>query len=267
MVFHMAMTSRGSWLLPRAGVVGALAALLLAAACGGDKQTDKTKTVPEAADSERAETARPESEASERNKRVPVPESPTKTSKEALRQEGYYRLSWSGDSICEAVVEAMTLNHATADMQARTLLGTSDNVEWVQKSEGVQAATLDYFDDATSRQMERRNGMLSGNRIITLWVGDADGDFARLDYGHAGANTSGFPDYQNLHTKLTYSVADIIAINGRHLTLVAPLTDFAPSGAVFAIAWKTKDGAAQPYAPQDYYPTVSCVMTPSKAEE
>lgn len=269
----MAMRYRdfGSFWSP--GCLGALGVLLCAAACGGERSTkgDESAEKP-AATSTQAATKSASEEAPDRTLRAPVPEDAGESAGKA-RVAGYYQLDWSGDDVCPAVLGALNESAPApgpaadyADAQARALLKTRRNLEWTAAGEGNEAAIADYFNDGVNRRMQRRTGMLSGARIITLWIDDGGNGFARLDYGHAGANTAALPENGDLHTKLTYSVADIVNIGGRYVTLVAPLKDVDASGAVFAISWRAKDGAAAPYAPQDYYAYVSCVMTPAKSD-
>lgn len=261
-------TSGPGW---RAGRCAAALALLCAAACGNETG-NAGEDIPQP-DTSNNETALPsDAETSSPPPRAPVAEEAQNAADRDSRAAGFYRLAWSGDKQCEGLLSVLNDAHVQsgkaadyADAQARDYLATSGNVDWIDEGAGVQSATLDYFNDGTSRRMERRQGMLSGNRITALWTDNGSGDFQHLDFGHAGANTNGIPQYDNLHTKLTYSVSDIVVVRGRYFTLVAPLADFEKSGVVFAMSWRLKDGAAAPYEAQHYYPVVSCVAEPAKS--
>jgi hypothetical protein len=251
----------------------ALAALLLASACGADETEKGDETAPPPAATEE-NSAAPEEAAPSREIRTPAVEEESSAGVHEQRKAGYFRLAWSGDGLCRNVADVLNERHAVsvktsgyAEAQARSLLGTGHNVEWTSTGEGVEGATLDYFNDGVNRMMERRRGMLAGNQIITLWVEDNRGGFTKLEYGHAGANTADMPAFENLNTRLIYSVADVADIDGRYVTLVAPLEDIDSSGVVFAISWQAKDGTAPPRDVADYYSIIACVMTPTQSAE
>jgi len=267
----MAMIVKTSGPVWRTGRCAAALALLCAVACSNETgNVGDDIPQPEITNNE---TAPPSAEeASSPSPRKPVAEEAPRAGEEEVRPAGFYRLAWSGDKKCEGLLNVLNDAHVQtgkaadyADAQARDYLATSSNVEWADAGDGVQSASLDYFNDGVARLIERRRGMRSGNRIIALWAGAKSGDFQHLDFGHAGANTKDFPQYDTLHTKLTYSVADIVDVSGRYLTLVAPLADFDKSGAVFAMSWRLKTGAAAPYEAQNYYPVVSCVAETAKS--
>ena len=267
----MAMIVKTSGPVWRTGRCAAALALLCAVACSnetgnvGDDIPQPEITNNETAPPSAEETSSP-------SPRKPVAEEAQRAGEQGVRSSGFYRLAWSGDEICQGLLSVLNDAHVQtgkaadyADAQARDYLATSSNVEWADAGDGVQSASLDYFNDGVARLIERRRGMLSGNRIIALWADNGSGDFQHLDFGHAGANTNGLPQYDTLHTKLTYSVADIVDFSGRYLTLVAPLADFDKSGAVFAMSWRLKADAAAPYEAQNYYPVVSCVAEAAKS--
>ena len=53
----------------------------------------------------------------------------------------------------------------------------------------------------------------------------------------------------------------------KRLTLVKPLPDIDPSGELFVIDWRAKDGRTAPPGPRDYYPYIECVLAPSGGED
>jgi len=187
--------------------------------------------------------------------------------------EGRYHLAWAGDDrLCgESLAVLNRANKETdarksdsvgyAERQAQTALHTPQNIKWTAGEGGDEHAMLEYFNDGVSRTIERRRGKLSGNQVITLWVGSGEGEYTHLSFGHAGANTPGLPALENLNTKLTYSVVDVAEINNRFVTLVAPLSDFDATGSVFVATWTAKTGREKPFAAEDYYPLISCVFT------
>ena len=192
------------------------------------------------------------------------------TNNNAILSDGRYLLFWPETSAqCVAVLRILNApSTATAQnvgvdyarQQAQSALNTGRNVQWSAIDDNVESATLEYFNDGSARSVERRIGRLSGHIVMTLWAMASDGNFILLDYGHAGANTNSLPSTDNLHTKLTYSVADIKDIENRYVTLVSPLNDIDPSGDVYVISWAPKEGASEERSPADYYPIVSCVM-------
>ncbi|WDI30836.1 hypothetical protein PUV54_12815 [Hyphococcus flavus] len=166
----------------------------------------------------------------------------------ANQSDGHDEILFASNAeLCEAVV-------------SRVRQSSVPYVRWVEIDDDVANVTLDYFNDGVSRTIERRKGMLAGNNIVTLWSDTGAGEFVRLDLGHAGANTKNLPAIENLHTKLTYSTADIIDLDGSIRTLVTPLQDVSTPGDFYVINWSVKAGAAAPFAPRDYYPYVDCVI-------
>ena len=189
--------------------------------------------------------------------------------------DGAWRLAWQTDeSLCAGIIGA--LNESNADdgakprasesyaaTQAREVLATPFNVKWVEAGEDQQAATLDYFNDGVMRSIERRQGKLAGHQTISLWIDDGDGNYAYLDFGHAGVNTKDLPPSDDRHTKLTYSVADVIDLDGRYFTLISPLKDVDKSGEVYAASWSPKNGVQPPLIASDFYPIIECIAAPA----
>lgn len=232
-----------------AGLALGLAALLSAAAC--ERETSE----PNQAASERPEASEQPREAEDLPASAPaMPKSGSASAPEQPVTAIHDDIKWAGEAArCGTIVKALNDN--------------AGFIQWTRTEENVETAELDYFNDGVVRNMERRTGMLAGNRIVTLWAGDGGGDFLRLDFGHAGANTKESPAIDNLHTKLTYSSVEIMDADEKRLTLVKPLPDIDPSGELFVIDWRAKDGRTAPPGPRDYYPYIECVLAPSGGED
>ncbi len=198
-----------------------------------------------------------------------------------LRPANFYQLEWDDTAaLCTIALDALnkpyglplslrTLPDGTqldyASEQAMRFLGSNSNVPWDRVSNNavtpgsVEKASFDYFNDGVERQIVRTNGQLAGNRVVGLAV-EERGSIAPLGFGHAGAVFDNLPDQDNLHTKLTYSVADVIRLGGNHYTLLMPLKDFDSSGRVYLATWRPKADTSVPRSSADYYSQLACVF-------
>lgn len=206
-----------------------------------------------------------------------------------LRPANYYHLEWGGDpELCPSAL--VTLNNPYtvtkeiaasgraeennyASRQAARMLGTENNVNWRPEdtTAGADAAALaefDYFNDGTNRRIIRMNSRLSGYETIGLGVIETVAtNPSLLSFGHAGANTQNLPPQDNLHTKLTYSVADVMRLQEGYHTIVAPLEDIDASGRAYLIRWRAKEGKTAPFDAGDYYPVIACMFRPNSAQQ
>lgn len=256
------------------------AATLLLGACGAPTDSGRapaTDAVSPEAVSRDTPSAVDEAAAAPTARRAPQTEGA-----QILRPANFYRLDWEADaSLCAAGLASLNQPFAPslsadadgiggyASIQARDALGSADNLRWTLDagdSEAAPSAMIDYFNDGVSRHLVRLFGKLAGSSIIGLGVKD-DAGVSMLSFGHAGLASPAMPKIDDLHTKLTYSVSDVIALAGGYYTLVAPLQDVDPSGRVFLISWRAKDGTAAPRGAGDYYPAVSCVLSPAAPAE
>lgn len=206
-----------------------------------------------------------------------------------LRSAGYYRLEWQNDAdLCAKALATLNKPYArgvhstgTEDLNGRgyalrqvaRMLGTDDNVNWSRSEatvgiEGSGVAEFDYFNDGINRLIVRMHGRLSGADVISLGIVETPGESPTLfSIGHAGANTENLSPQDNLHTKLTYSVVDVVRLEGEYYTLAAPLEDVDASERVYLVRWAEKDGRSAPRGVDDYYPTVACIYQPSDASQ
>lgn len=257
-------------------ILSALAAAMINACGEGDEQSDQTIAPP-------LQDQAPASPEVEDTDSAPAP-----LAAKAIRQANFYDLEWNGDSIlCSAAFAALNEPYAPAaektspsnsnrdyaSLQARRYLGTQRNVDWrwreVSSTGGGESevSEFDYFNDGVKRQVVRMRGKLSGNNIVGLSILENDGaEFTQLSFGYAGAAVTNLPDQENLHTKLTYSVADVIRLGGNYYTLLMPLEDVDPSGRVYLTDWRPKDGTQSPRSVLDFYPAIACVFLPADAQ-
>ena len=200
-----------------------------------------------------------------------------------LRPANFYQLEWDDTAaLCVIALDALNKPYALpshlrtmpdgvapdyASKQAARFLGSDDNLRWewvvddAARAGSTETAKFDYFNDGTEHTVVRTRGQLAGNSIVGLAIADNDsGDLTRLNFGHAGAVVENLPDQVNLHTKLTYSVADVIRLGGNYYTLLMPLEDFDKSGRVYLATWRSKEGGSASRLPRDYYPQVACVF-------
>lgn len=249
--------------------------LICTTACGSEKTESDNKTGQhDIEDQENSVQKAPPNEDPSETIRTPVIEDANQSGNMAFRPADSYQVDWSGDDgACLSVASVLnekfswpSVDLDYAETQLRSSLGTRRNVDWLGVSGEAESVILDYFNDGVDRYIERRRGMLSGNRIVSLWIKDNEEDYAHLNFGHAGANTVDLIGVDDLHTKLTYSLADIINIEEQYFTLVAPLKDYDTHATVFVITWSPKDSTLEARRPQDYYPHVLCVMTPVTRE-
>ncbi|MHA7872538.1 MAG: hypothetical protein ACX939_09335 [Hyphococcus sp.] len=260
-----------------------LAALAAGLAACAEQETDAPEDEANAAPAQAAPTAQIQADAetasaSEQAESAPAP---------FLRPADYYRLEWRDEEeLCSNALAMLNAPYAPAPSnptqgalekgyafrQAQRALGADGTVDWrageaMTGVRYVETAAFDYFNDGVARQVVRLHSRLSGSDIIGLGVIETAGaNPTLLSYGHAGANTKDAPAQDNLHTKLTYSVADVVRLNGGHYTLLAALEDIDASGRVYLIRWLVKEGRAAPYAPADYYPAIGCIFQPAASE-
>src|SRR3990167_954558 len=261
------------------------AATLLLSACGAPTDSGRAPAAESSApDAVSPEAASPETIAAAEEEATAPTAGPASQADGAqiLRPANFYRLDWEDNaSLCAAALASLNQPFAPspsadsdgagdyASIQARDALGSADNLRWTLDagdSEAAPSAIIDYFNDGVSHHVVRLFGKLSGSSIIGLGVKDAAG-VSMLSFGHAGLASPAMPKVDDLHTKLTYSVSDVIALAGGYYTLVAPLQDIDASGRVFLISWRAKDGTAALRSAGDYYPAVSCVLSPAAPAE
>lgn len=199
----------------------------------------------------------------------------------------FFRIEWvsGAEDVCRGVLSSLNTSRSEAwdaepksvaldyaSVQAGRYLDTKDNVKWRRKSfsalsvDDAEVAEFEYFNDNIIRTIVRAQTAIGGNRLISLAVFDsASSKLIPLSFGHAGVSSKGLPDTVNLHTKLTYSVADIIQLNEDYYTLLMPLSDFDASGRVYLAAWRAKAGTVKPRQAMDYYPELACVFRPENS--
>ncbi len=200
----------------------------------------------------------------------------------------HYRLAWSTQArLCDSALGALNIAHAAkgdadasstdldyASAQAARYLSTAQNVHWqasdiaAPMSSASEVATFDYFNDGIERLVVRMQGSLAGNKLISLGILESDAsEIVPLSFGHAAITSEGLPDTENLHSKLTYSVADVINTDDGYFTLLMPLKDFDTSGRIYLASWQAKDDTQEPRQASDYYTTLSCVFQPVRASD
>lgn len=195
--------------------------------------------------------------------------------------DGAFTLEWSNDdALCASALSALSaLNRAAsadadtvegedyAARQARRYLATNVNVDWQAQTppfpgaEASEMATFDYFNDGVDRDVIRLRGDLSGQSVISLGIAEPDGQkIARLSFSYAGATFKDLSDWENLNTKLAYSVSDVVKLPQGYFTLIMPLEDVDGSGRVYLGQWRAKEGAEAPREPTGYYSELACVF-------
>lgn len=217
------------------------------------------------------------------------PDPQTIAPEDLLRSANFYRLEWDDTAgLCVIALEALNKPYALpsnmrttpdgvepdyASKQAMVFLGNDDNVRWRWDAVDAagpglsESAKLDYFNDGVERLVVRTRGRLAGNNIVGLGIAENDsGEFTRLSFGHAGAAVESLPDQDNLHTKLTYSVADVIQLGDSFYTLLMPLEDVDPSTRAYLSTWRPKEGTDAPRSPADYYAQLACIFRAASAQ-
>lgn len=211
----------------------------------------------------------------------PSPETESAAEGPFLRAANFYGLQWRGDeALCADALATLNKPYrgasdaqGYAQSQAARMLGTEKNIRWgagdaMPGVKSVEIAELDYFNDGSSHQIVRLHSRLSGSDVISLGVVETEGAAPTLfSFGHAGANTENFSAQDNLHTQLTYSVADVVRIGGGNYTLVAPLEDIDASGRAYLMKWHAKEGRSSPFKADDYYPAFACVFQPANPDQ
>ncbi len=217
------------------------------------------------------------------------PDTQTIAPEDILRSANFYQLEWDDTAgLCVIALDALNKPYALpsnkrtmpdgadldyASKQAMVFLGSDDNVRWrwdavsAAGSGLTEVAKLDYFNDGVERLVVRTRGRLAGNHIVGLGIVESDsGEFTRLSFGHAGAAVESLPDQENLHTKLTYSVADVIRLGDSFYTLLMPLEDLNPSTRVYLSTWRPKERTDAPRSPADYYAQLACIFRAASAQ-
>lgn len=257
-----------------------IAAVLSACSGATDKRADQAPIEPDPVKSVSAQTL-------PSNGDNDAPSAETETAAEnLLRMANAYHLEWDDTAaLCAIALESLNQPFAMpsrsrslpdgtatdyASKQAVRYLGGNKNLQWVWGTDDTtvvgftQKATFDYFNDGVERVIVRTRGQLAGNRVVGLAL-EERGKVFPINFGYAGAAVEDLPDQDNLHTKLTYSVADVIRLGGNYYTLLMPLLDFDKSARVYLVTWHPKEGTSSPRASSDYYPQIACVFRSANA--
>ena len=162
---------------------------------------------------------------------------------DALRPANFYRVEWAADNaVCAAALSSLNKPFATpldlrtaqdatgAPMGARDYGFTSggvlrsethDNVRWSWRKIDAgtpiesEIAFVDFFNDGVERLVLRTRGARAGDYVIDFAVRNADGAgplLESLNYARAGAAHGDLPDQDNLRSKLSRSVKDLISL-------------------------------------------------------
>lgn len=211
---------------------------------------------------------------------APAPQ-PQESTASSARNSGAYALEWSvDDAVCIDALGGLNRGHVAGDavdaaatdyasVQAATYLRSDQQIEWrIENAAGEggvrETAEIDFYNDGTIRRVARLRTTLAGNRLVVLGVENPDSaEITPLSFAYAGAGLNNLPDTDNLNTKLTYSVSEIVATPQGHYSLVMPLTDVDASGRIYLSGWAAKDNASAPFTPGDYYAALICVFGPN----
>ena len=218
-------------------------------------------------------------------------------SSDALRPANFYRVEWAADNaVCAAALLSLNKPFATpldlrtaqdatgapmgardyGSHQAAFAIGTHDNVRWSWRKIDAgtpiesEIAFVDFFNDGVERLVLRTRGARAGDYVIDFAVRNADGAgplLESLNYARAGAAHSDLPDQDNLRSKLSRSVKDLISVNNSVYTLIAPLKDYDPSGRIYLATWRPGAGKTQWRAAGDYYPDLVCAFAPRDTDD